>query len=84
MNISSRFNSFFTNVETNLNNAIDKPHKKSFNDYLKERYNPKLTFQNIDEENVSELINNLSPKTSFGFDGISSKLLKLIKKHNCN
>ncbi len=54
-------------------------HNKSFNDYLKKRYNPKLTFRNIDKENVSELINNLSPKTGFGFDGISSKLLKLIK-----
>ncbi len=31
---------------------------------LKKRYNSKLTFQNIDDENVSELINNLFPKTS--------------------
>ncbi len=79
MNIANRFNSFFTNVGKNLNNTINMPHSKYFNDYLKKRYNPKLTFQNIDEENVSELINNLSPKTGFGFDGISSKLLKLIK-----
>ncbi len=79
MNIANRFNSFFTNVGKNLNNAINMPHNKSFNDYLKKRYNPKLTFQNIDEENVSELINKLSPKTSFGFDGISAKLIKSIK-----
>ncbi len=28
---------------------------------------------------MDEIINKLSPKTSFGFDGISSKLLKSIK-----
>ncbi len=55
------------------------PHDKSFKDYLKNRCNLKLTFQNIDEENVGELINKLSPKTSFSFDSISSKLLKSIK-----
>ncbi len=55
------------------------PHDKSFKDYLKNRYNSKLAFQNIDEINVDELINKLSPKISFGFDGISSKLLKSIK-----
>ncbi len=79
MNIANKFNSFFTNVEKNLNNAISLPHDKSFKDYLKNRYNLKLTCQNIDEEKVSELINKLSPKTSVCFDGISSKLLKSIK-----
>ncbi len=53
----NRFNSFFTNVGINLNNAINMPYNKSFNDYLKERYNPKLTFQNNDEETKCELIN---------------------------
>ncbi len=70
MNIANKFNTFFTNVEKNLNNAISLPHDK---DYLKNRYNPKLTFQNIDEVNVGELINKLSPKTCF------PKLLKSIK-----
>ncbi len=75
MNIANKFNSFFTNVGKNLNNSMSLPHDKSFKDYLKNRCNSKLTFQNIDEINVDEL----SPKTSFGFDGISSKLQKSIK-----
>ncbi len=62
-----------------MKNSINVPHDKSFKDYLKNRYNLKFTFQNIDEENVDQLINKLSPKTSFGFDGVSSKLLKSIK-----
>ncbi len=62
-----------------MNNAINLDHGKSFKDYLKNRYNLKLTFQNIGEEKLGELINKLFSKTSFGFDGISSKLLKSIK-----
>ncbi len=45
MNIANKFNSFFTNVGKNRNNAISLPHDKSFKDYLKNRYNSKLTFQ---------------------------------------
>ncbi len=71
MNIANKFNSFFTNFGKNLKNSINLPHDKSFKDYLKNRYTLKFTFQNIDEENVNELINKLSPKTSFGFDGVS-------------
>ncbi len=45
MNIANKFNSFFTNVGKSLNNAINLPHDQSFKDYLKNRYNLKLTFK---------------------------------------
>ncbi len=54
MNIANKFNTFFTNVGKNLNNAINLPLDQSFKDYLKNRYNLKFTFQNVDEENVNE------------------------------
>ncbi len=79
MNIANRFNSFFTNFGKNQNNAVNMPHNKSFKDYLKNDIIENSHFQNIDEENVSQLINNLSQNSSFGFDGISSKLQKLMK-----
>ena len=79
VNIANKFNLFFTNIGTHLSNKINLPTNKSFNDYLKNKYNLKFTFYNIKEENVNELIDKLSPKTSFGFDGLSSKLLKSIK-----
>ncbi len=41
MNIANRFNSFFTNVGKKLNNAINMPHNKSFNDYLKKKIQSK-------------------------------------------
>ena len=36
-------------------------------------------FTEIQEESVSQIINNLPNKNSYGFDGISSKLFKLIE-----
>ncbi len=56
MNVANKFNSFFTNVEKNLNKEINLPHDKSFKDYLINRYNLKFTFQNIDDKNVITLI----------------------------
>ncbi len=50
MNIANKFNSFFTDVGKYLNSAINLLHDKSFKHHLKNRYNLKLTFQNIDEE----------------------------------
>ncbi len=36
-------------------------------------------FQSIDENTINKIIDNIAPKTSFGFDEISAKLLKNIK-----
>jgi hypothetical protein len=77
--IANKFNLFFTNVGKDLSNKINLPNNKSFKDYLKNKYNFKFKFVNIEEDNVSEIINKLSSKTSFGFDGISCKLMKSIK-----
>ncbi len=79
MAISNCENPFFTNIEKKLNNEINLPRDKSFKDHLKNKYNLQLTFKIIYEENEGELINELSSKTSFGFDDISSKFLKSIK-----
>ena len=39
----------------------------------------KLKFEQMNEAEISKLIDNLKPKTSAGHDGLSTKLLKLIK-----
>ena len=41
--------------------------------------NSKLVFNSIAEESVMHIINSLKHKTSSGADGISDKLLKLVK-----
>lgn len=47
--------------------------------YLNEQYTNLLTFERIDEESLSKTINYMQPKISCGYDGISLRLLKLVK-----
>ncbi len=66
-------------VGTNLSNKIELPKNKSFTHYINNKFNLKFAFHNIDEEYVTQLIDKQSPKSSFGFDGLSSNLLKSVK-----
>ncbi len=57
--------------------------KKTFSNSFKDDENiitDKMTiankFKNVDDSTVKSIIDKLSPKTSFGFDGISTKLVK--------
>jgi hypothetical protein len=77
--IAEKFNIFFTNIGPKLANSIVTPIGKSFKDYLTNRTNQIFKFQSIDESVTNKIIDSLKPKTSCGRDGISVKLLKLIK-----
>ncbi len=70
-------------LQINLINFLLKSNqstkKKSFNFFLTKTYNNRFNFQNINEENVTQIIDKLAPITSFGFDSLSTKLLKTIK-----
>ncbi len=77
--IANKFNSIFTNIGTTLSQQIKAPQNKSFKSNLTKKYNNTLTFQSTSEETIGQIIDKLAPNTSFGFDGISIKLLKTIK-----
>jgi len=77
--IADSFNEYFVNIGVNLASRIDIPINKTFKDYLKHPTQTKLIFKTIDEKEIKKLIENLKPKTSTGLDGISNKLLQLIK-----
>lgn len=77
--IANKFNMFFTNIGPNLSNLINAPNNKSFKTYLTQKYNNDFSFQNVNEETISLIIDKLAPKTSFGFDGLSTKLIKTVK-----
>ncbi len=77
--IVNKFNTFFTNIGSKLSQQIKRPKNKSFKDYLISNNNNQFKFQITNEEFVGQIIDKLAPKTSFGFDGIFSKLLKTIK-----
>ncbi len=56
------------------------PQSKPFAHYLTHYHNKNnFNCQNINEENDVSIIDKLTPKSSFGFDGISTKLIKTIK-----
>ena len=78
--ITNKFNDFFTNIGSNLSKQIEMPKNKTYKLYLHKKYNNNFNFQNVDEETVATIIDKLKSKTSCGFDGISTKLLKMSKE----
>ena len=78
LEIANAFNTFFTNIGTNLVNNITYSGDKHVNHYLKEFFLCKFTLNNVDELIVQTTIDNLPSKNSTGIDGISTNLLKQI------
>ena len=77
--IANKLNSFFTNIGSNLSQKITAPKNKSFKDFLTKSHANKFKFQNVNETMIEKILDKLAPKTSFGFDGLSTKLIKIIK-----
>ncbi len=55
------------------------PQNKTYKNYLLHKYTTKLKFHIINEDEVSNIVDKLKPKNSFGFDGISMNLIKNTK-----
>ena len=77
--IAKQFNSYFSNIGQNLASEIIAPNNKSFTDYLIAPCGIGFNFVNVTVTDVMKIIDNLQAKTSSGVDGLSVKLLKLIK-----
>ena len=81
--IANKFNTFFAEIGVRLSENVNNIHNIHFTDYL---LNPSMynyTFELITEETTMEILNNLKPKPSCGYDGISTKLLKTFKLEIC-
>ena len=79
LKIANQFNVYFTNIGPNLAGKITTPQNKSYKNYLKNKQNLNFKLKNIDKKVVSEIIDNIQPKTSSGNDKMSMKLVKDIK-----
>jgi hypothetical protein len=79
LEIANKFNRFFTSVGSSLANEIKYSGNKCYKDFLNKKYTNKFKFKKIDKEYLTNLINEMTPKTSCGCDGISMKLLKSIQ-----
>ncbi len=78
--ITNKFNTYFANIGLSLSEKINMPQNKTFHHYLTHNHNKNtFNFQNINEEHTVSIIDKFAPKSSFGFDGISTKLIKTIK-----
>ena len=77
--IAKQFNSYFSNIGQNLASEIITPNNKSFTDYLISPCGIGFNFVNVTVADIMKIIDNLQAKTSSGVDGLSVKLLKLIK-----
>lgn len=60
------------------------PPNKNFKQYLSNPVNHTLKFNDVTESDIMEIINNLKPKTSQGFDNISTILLQNLKNELCS
>ena len=75
------FNTFYQNVAVDLADTIPLS-KYSFKDYLEKAKKSQmpLNLMEVTEAEVAQVIKNLKPKSSSGFDGISSKTIKKVAK----
>ena len=79
LTIAKQFNSYFSNIGQNLASEIITPNNKSFTDNLISPCGIGFNFVNVTVADIIKIIDNLQAKTSSGVDGLSVKLLKLIK-----
>ena len=77
--IANAFNTLFTNTVKTHMTELNTPYIKTFKYYMNEEHTYFVCFEPIDDEIFLKTIYSIQPKTSCGFDGISSQLLKSLK-----
>ena len=77
--IADKFYEYFIKIGPELASSIDASHKIPFNDYLKSPCQLSFQFQYTTPDSIEKNIGDLKPKSSAGYDNLSSKSLKEIK-----
>ena len=77
-NIADQFNEYFIQIGPKLAGEIDTANKLPFDSYLQNPTPSSFQFNYTTPIDVEKIISNLKPKSSAGYDNISSKLLKYI------
>ena len=77
--IANHFNDYYDiYLSRTLSQQIQPTH--SLNNYLNNNSMLRFKFQPVDQNHISQLIDKLKNKTSYGHDNISTKLIKSAKK----
>ena len=77
--IANEFNTYFANIGYNLASKMKNNSNTTYDDFLSNPSLSSLIFQPITEEIIINIIDKLKSKNSQSHDGLSSKLLKVIK-----
>ena len=75
-NIADKFNEYFTDIGPSLASEIDVSNKSPFNTYVTSPCTSSFYFQYTNPSGILKIIQGLKPKTSAGYDHLSSKVLK--------
>ena len=77
--IAHSFNKYFANIGSTLASGLKDVPDNSHMNYLNDPVSTFFSFQNVDEDTVSKLIDNINSKNSSGVDELSTILIKLVK-----
>ncbi len=78
--IADIFNNYFTNIGPNLAKQITSDCNLNYTNFLKQNISSRFNFVNVTEHEVHQIINKLKGKSSYGYDLLSTLLLKQIYK----
>ena len=77
--ITNSFNKYFVNIGPDLASNIKDPTPNFYKTFLKNPASSRFSFELVNENTVSKIMDNLSTKKSCGIDGLSTHLIKSIK-----
>ena len=81
ISIANHFNNYYSNVGVTYSNQVPTVNHASHMDYLNDNIESRFLFKEVNESQVDNMIMDLQSKDSYGHDGISVRLLKLIRPH---
>ena len=76
--ICNRFNDFFVHIGPNLALAITPKSNVRYSSYLKKIISSTFYFELVNESEVLKIVTCLKNKESAGYDGLSTKMIKII------
>ena len=76
--IVNKFNASFINIGPNIISNISRVSHETLHKYLTRNILNSFNFSLVDENYIAKTLASLRTKNSSGYDGISTKLLKLI------
>jgi hypothetical protein len=90
--IADALNTYFSSIIdkisiNNINNKTDRDNFLTFHHYLEQNYSyppPPLVIKTFSTKEITSIIKSLKTKNSYGYDEISTKVLKISATYICS